>query len=143
MATAATIDFGRYRIVNLGKVRSDLRTKDSVEAGISLDKKQGNMRLIEYRPGNGRTYNLLISHLCDLKENDIQQALGISDNSILVYVLGKVGNFTVNLDRPIDYKWVQQELNCSIIDAVVISELVGSLYNLKYISSLDYLAGTR
>lgn len=143
MATAATIDLGRYRIVNLRRVKSDLRTKKSVEDGISLDKRQGNMRHVEYKPGNGRTYNILISHLCDLEENNIQRALGISDNSLLVYMLSMRGNFTVDLDRPMDYKKVQQELNCSIIDAVVVSELVGHLYNLDYISSSDYLAGSR
>ena len=143
MVTAATIDLGQYRIVSLQKVKSDLRTKENVESGISLDKKQGNMRHVEYNPGNGRTYNLLISHLFDLEENSIQQALRIPDHSLLVYMLSMKGNFTVDLDKSVDYKWVQQELNCSIIDAVVISELVGHLYNLEHISSQDYLAGTR
>lgn len=120
-------------------LKKELRTISSVQDGIVSDEASGRVRLVEYKPGNGRRYVVTVSDMSGLPNADVLEhaAKRISLVWCQNYRRGWLAS-----QKPSDgvhYSYVQTQLNCSIFDAVVIAELVGYLLGRPVISVEEFI----
>lgn len=118
MGTNALRGSGIFRSMR-AEILAATRTKPDVASGVCSDKKDGRAHAVEYRPGNGITYSLVLTDL---------SGMGVSrnDGDTIIWVK----NFSRSLVLPageISLAYVQDQLRCSITDAVVVAELLGWL----------------
>lgn len=129
---------GTYSAVE-ARMRSELRTKASVNDGIFSDEVDGDVRLVEYQPGNGTRYVFILTSLED-KETAARMT-GHGGRPVLVYCHNyRRGFITQHAGKdPVHYNQVRKEFGCSIIDAVVLAELLGELLDRPCVSVDGYL----
>jgi hypothetical protein len=111
----------------------DLRTKPTVVSGIVFDYDTPEVRFIDYQPGNGTRYWLMIVSTIDFS-SEVNKKLGFTEdghgyiitdiNSGRTIVLNSTGFIAVN--------WLQSKLDCAISDAYVLTELLGELLDREY-----------
>jgi hypothetical protein len=119
-------------------MRDELRTKPSIRDGISSDLTNGGIRAVEYQPGNGSRYSLVLSDLSFMPTTS--RAVKPPNGTVLVWCanFGK-GWLTENYgSAPVHFTSVREKLGCSITDAVVLAELIGYLLSRPYVSAEDF-----
>ena len=119
----------------------DLRTKPIREA-ITMYETDGNVRYVEYQPGNGTRYRMLIvsmKGLCD----SVRRALGVgkSDDSwIISFPDTQYRSVVLSSGTFLAPWWLADKAGIrSESDGVVIAELIGTLLGLEHVSCEDYL----
>jgi len=120
-------------------MRQEMRTKPSVEAGIKSDSTDGRARVVDYQPGNGTRYVLVLTSLSGHPSQE--KVLTREDQCALVWVQnfkrGWIAGFGgTNL---VHYSDIQKHLGCSIMDAVSLAEIIGFLLNRPCVSVDDFL----
>jgi hypothetical protein len=130
---------GTYPVTENVSMRTELRTRSTVESGIVSDETIGGVRLVEYQPGNGRKYVVSVS---DVSHHASKEAvLARPRRTALVWVqsYGRGWDCSVGGDSPVHYSLVQSRLSCSIFDAVVLAELLGFLLGRPAVSVEEFL----
>lgn len=131
-------------------MKSELRTKASVKAGIVSDEKVGGVRLVEYDPGNGKKYVVSVSDVSQHPNKAL--ALSRSGRAVIVWIRDwdcgwstQIGSSPYPNQPPIPVNWslVQSRLSCSVFDAVVLAELLGYLLNRPAVSVDEFLQARR
>lgn len=118
MDTNALRGSGIFRSMR-AEILAATRTKPDVASGVCSDRKDGRARAVEYRPGNGTTYSLVLTDLSGM-------GMSRDDNDTLVWVKNFGRSLTLSTGA-VSLTYVQDHLRCSIMDAVVIAELLGWL----------------
>lgn len=127
----------------------DIRTKATVREGIVLDESVGephDTRIVEYQPGNGTRYVLVITELAGpYTDERVRYALG-TGNERATHLVAKLnaGAGTAMLvggvDHFLHYTSVMEKLGVGISDAVVLAELLGELLNLRHMTCAEFEA---
>ena len=110
----------------------NLRKNKTVKEGIIKTSNcecpnQFPVRYVEYCPGNGLKYRLLITNASGIDE--------VGDSGWVVTNLNSMQSMAVTDNRGLlHYNYVSEKLKCEISDAVVLAELLGHWMNRKYIS---------
>ena len=121
----------------------ETRTKSSVDDGIIYDSHKGlgpwphgdeywcyDVRVIEYQPGNGTRYQLVLTAL-DFVDSRKENVLDLPRKTVVVNVLG-VGTLMLVRDQGLLHpSYVMEKLDCLESDAIVLTELLASLLNRK------------
>lgn len=115
----------------------DIRTEKTVEAGIVRDTATGNgVQLVEYIPGNGTRYVILITPLSGFNEEE-KGVLGVGTQTASYLITWvnrdcrsmKIGGLP---NRFLFHGYVSEKLTTSIADGVVLAELLGHLLGIKH-----------
>jgi len=119
----------------------DLRTKTTVEEGIVLDETSDIGRVIEYQPGNGTRYLVLIQHL-DCLSSKAHERIGCSADSILITTLTDPSNQRAVVAGASGLlHWSRLErLFPSVSDQIVVAEMVGHVMGLDHVTCEEYQA---
>jgi hypothetical protein len=97
----------------------EYRTEPTIEAGISIDAAEGNVRFLEYQPGNGTRYTLLISKIPAMA----CRTLGVSEGTVKVD-LEYGGKILVSPESFFTPSYASEKLGCTLADAEVLIELL-------------------
>jgi hypothetical protein len=114
-----------------------LRTKPTVEDGVTHVESTMDFNLIEYQPGNCTRYVVLISNIGERLSERSLNLLGTSKGSVMVQLLSNLSNprmMTIGNGDWIDPYWVQDQLKVSMSDAVVLGELIGHMLNYPHMT---------
>jgi len=121
----------------------ELRTKP-IEESISKNIcAPGGVRFVEFCPGNGTRYQLVI---VPLTSKAMAGAIGASTERctyLVSKVNGKTAVMTVGGSDFIHYNYVMEKLGCGLPDAVVIAELLGYLLGIRHVSCEEFLDDTQ
>jgi hypothetical protein len=129
----------------------ELRTKPTVEDGIAFidtDSTKGGRQVVEYQPGNGTRYVLVITKVTnrgsvDSEARDILGTGDATDTYLVTRLRGDQGHSMLvgGIEHSIHYKAVQTKLGCGLMsDAVVVAELIGYLLNMPHVSCEEFEA---
>lgn len=122
------------------KMGIDVRTNKTVEEGIvkfGLGERQieSAIQYVEYEPGNGTRYRLLI---VNLKGTGLDE--GPYRNGWIVTYLNSMRSMIVVDDRGLlHFKHVMEKLQCGIADAVCLAEIIGYCTDHLYMTSEEVL----
>jgi hypothetical protein len=94
------------------------RTEPTVEAGISLNVREGGVQVIEYQPGNGTRYTLIISNI----PKTACRTLGVAEGTVKVD-LEYGGKAFIEPDSFFVPSYLKEKLGCTLADAEVLIEL--------------------
>jgi hypothetical protein len=123
----------------------ELRTKATVAEGITKQSEAEGARFVEYQPGNGTRYVLVLTELGRLgPEACTACGLGREGTGVLVsWVNGfRAPSMVVPSDGGyLAPNYVERKLNSSMADAVVLAELIGTLLGCEFMSCEDYAKG--
>lgn len=123
-----------------------LRKRSSVEKGMvvydEFPSPTSVIKFVEYQPGNGTRYVLVITDLSCLTVDALKSIGTRTDRStyLVTKVEGNPGVMTVGGSDFLHYSYVADKFKCSISDAVVLAELLGYLLNLKHVSCEEFTA---
>lgn len=120
----------------LRRMRTELRTRASVQDGIKHFESDGCSSVLDYQPGNGTRYTLLIS---TIPGNGGRKVLGCEPGSRLAYVQNYGKAVLLPPGVPVQHEEVRKTLGCSAVDAVVLAEVLGTLLGEEHVSCDDYL----
>jgi hypothetical protein len=112
------------------EVRMCGRTEPTVRHGIKQDTTDGNLRLVEYHPGNGSRYTIVLTKLPDR----MCTKLGLQSGSFHISIVGGVGlgsSMTLGPSGYLSVSYVAEKLKLSEPDASVLTELFGYLTGRK------------
>ncbi len=118
------------------KLRDELRTKGSVSDGIQGMSNQGRVTVLEYQPGNGKKYVVVLT---EITPQDSKLISGSDRGAFIAYVHGFGRSIYLPQGQPVLYDDVRIGLGCNIMDAVVIAELLGHLTSKQYVSTEEFL----
>ena len=124
---------GVYPIVKEDPMRFELRTRSSVQAGIITDEICGNVRFIKYQPGNKRVYKVIFTDLSCFSQ-EVSECLKADRQKWMIQVMDQGCPFFTDSGSELLYYEVRSKLECSIFDAIVITELVGSILDCDFTS---------
>jgi hypothetical protein len=125
-----------------------LRTKATITEGIrdySGIPVFGSVAMLRYEPGNGYSYNIVLTPLAELSEQ-ARGIIGAPRGSVLVTwidPMAMVGNrmpggVSMIVDRQpeafLHYTYVREKLGCRTSDAIVLAELLGHLLQVRSFS---------
>ena len=108
---------------------NDFRTKPTVEAGITINESNGDINFVEYQPGNGTRYQLLIVDTTKLGEK-ANFALGADGGAVVVsFPLGGYKTITLCLGGGyLSRDYVAEKIgSSSLSDVAVLTELLAYL----------------
>ena len=111
----------------------ELRTK-SVDDSITIIEERGPLIAIEYQPGNGSRYCLVITKLDPLGDEFLQSIGRQGKTWVLTWLAGSKGKSMTFGDGLLHFNYVQEKLDCSRSDAIVIAEIAGQLTKNDYVS---------
>ena len=124
-----------------------IRTKARVRDGIVLERLlDTGTRVVEYQPGNGTRYVLVITRLTQPQSTaELRNALGTGDERD-TYLVAKLnaGRGTAILvggvDHFLHYRTVAEKLGVGLSDAVVLAELIGELLGMLHLTCAEFEA---
>lgn len=101
----------------------------------------GQTQLVEYAPGNGTRYVLVVADLTSLGE-DLQRIGRTKDEPcyLVAWVNGGSGKAMTVGSGLLHHRYVREKLECSVSDAVVLAELIGWLCDVEAVSCEDFAA---
>jgi hypothetical protein len=117
-------------------IAASLRTK-SIAESIHRLSEEGVVRVVDYQPGNGTRYTLIITRVHE------SQALGIlgfpeDEGCYHVYLMG-VGTLLLSPYGLLHWNYVREKLHCGVADAVVLAEFLGHLLGRPHVTCEQYL----
>lgn len=118
----------------------DLRTKETVEEGILHQETAGASTIVEYAPGNGTAYRLMITRLDWFSERTTMK-FGSSNKGTAVVSDLNGGHSPVvvgNGAALLHYRRIKEKMGFNWVDSVVIAELLGHLLGLPAVSCEEY-----
>lgn len=113
----------------------DVRTKATVEDGITLHDTAGPAQIIDYQPGNGTRYRLSIVDTSELSDDtNVWLGFGRKNTGWIITYLNNRGYAMVigRNDKFLSAHYVQEKLRCGLSDAFVLAELLGKLLGRGY-----------
>lgn len=120
-----------------------LRTNPTVQDGITHAEASEHFNLIEYQPGNGTRYVVLISDVgTQLSERGLN-LLGTSRGSVMVQLLSDLSNpraMTIGVGDWLDPQWISERLHVNMADAVVLGELLGTFLHYPHMTCAQWEA---
>ena len=106
--------------------REDIRSVASIQDGILIDRQVAGVRFIDYCPGNGSRYELVFSYLNGL---DVP---GCSEDFVLVSLKKTPATWTsYPFKGYASYDHIMWKLNVSVVDALVLYELINHILGNK------------
>jgi hypothetical protein len=126
-------------------MRNEMRPKKSVQEGFIVRQTEGPVSVVVYEPGNGISYKMVVTRIGnpnspgDIPQKTLQNYFGIARGDYLVNLIHYNRSFFASPDSYLHYIYVREKLGCSVLDAVVIAEAVGTLLNLPHIGVEEYL----
>jgi hypothetical protein len=114
----------------------DFRTKPTVDAGITIFEQMpvGDARFVEYQPGNGTRYQLILMNTRPYPKK-VNEALGLDQEGgvIVSFPLGKYQTMTLsNSGGYLSRGYVAEKIGTdNRSDVAVLTELLGHLLNRK------------
>lgn len=106
-------------------MRAEIFRTKSVAEGLVLNEIRSNMRLVEYQPGNGTRYKLVVTKL----PPSFSERIGYGGTAYVVNLLTDPGDQRCVVIA--DYEYIHhtkmEALSKSIVDRVVLAELLGHL----------------
>lgn len=118
------------------RMRTELRTKASVQDGVKHFESDGCSSVLDYQPGNGTRYTLLIS---TIPGEGGRKVLGCEPGSRLAFVQNYGKAVFLPSGAPVQHEDVRKALGCSAVDAVVLAEVLGTLLGEEHTSCDEYL----
>jgi hypothetical protein len=122
----------------------ELRTKESVRAGVQNESSYGQTTIVEYVPGNGSLYLMSFTDLSEFSPLAKDRlGLGESGSGVLVSYLNQTPIRTmvvIDGKQLLHWQYVQEKLSLHIADAVVLAELIGLLSERPFITCEEFLA---
>lgn len=128
----------------------DIRTKATVEEGIVFNEADslnyGKVRIVEYQPGNGTRYVLVITRVAEPATSPEKRDKLGTGGEVATYLVAKLnaGAGTAMLvggvKHFLHYSSVQEKLKVGISDAVVLAELIGTLLGMPYMTCEEFEA---
>ena len=123
----------------------DIRTKATVRDGIVLDRlMEGETRVVEYQPGNGSRYVLVITKVArPTSTSKLRGALGTGDERD-TYLVAKINAghgaamLVGGVDHFLHYGTVAEKLKVGLSDGVVLAELLGGLLGLRHLTCAEF-----
>lgn len=111
---------------------NDFRTKATVEAGITIDEKIGEVRFVEYQPGNGTRYHLMLTNVTVFPKA-VRDALGVGDGGVVVsFPLGNYRTSTLSSYGYLARSYVAEKIGSqNVSDVAVLTELLAFLLERK------------
>lgn len=109
-----------------------LRNKPTIQAGIIRDVTLGNIRVVQYEPGNSTRYEVLVSDFRGIAFG----GSGPEGGWVVAY-----GDRSMVIPQGVflHWTWVGKQLKIvSVSDCVVLAELLGHLLDLSAISCEEY-----
>ena len=115
--------------------KEDIRTVATIQAGILIDRQNAGVRFIDYCPGNGSRYEIVVSHLNEL------EVPGCSDNFVLVS-LKKTPSTWVSYPFKsfASYDHIMKKLDVTLVDALALHEIINYILGHKPLE-LERLVG--
>jgi hypothetical protein len=111
-----------------------IRTKPTVEAGITIDLKVHNTRFVEYQPGNGTRYQMFLVDT-SVFPSCVSSAIGLdpTDGGVVVsFPLGNYRTITLTKYGYLTCGYVAEKIDSdNKSDVAVLTELLGFLLNRK------------
>lgn len=119
----------------------EVRTKKTVEEGIvnfGLGDRQREsvIQYVEYEPGNGTRYRLLIANVNGTGMDEIDSSKG----GWVVTNLNSMRSMVVTDNAGLlHFNYVMEKLQCGIADGVCLAEIIGHCTNRPYVTSEEVL----
>jgi hypothetical protein len=122
----------------------DLRTKESIRAGVQNESSYGQTTIVEYVPGNGSLYLMSFTDLSKFSPlSKDRLGLGEDGSGVLVSYLNQVPIRTMvvidNKNQLLHWRYVQEKLSLHIADAIVLAELIGLLSERPFVTCEEFL----
>jgi hypothetical protein len=109
----------------------DFRTKPTVQTGITIDNSFGTTRFIEYQPGNGTRYQLILVGVSSTS-GPVNDAIGFGPDGgwIVSFPLGKYRTACLSNSGYLSRDYLAAKIDSkNESDVAVLTELLGFLLN--------------
>lgn len=109
-------------------MENNYRTKPSVQSGITVNESNGDVNFIEYQPGNGTRYHLLIVDTTKLG-SEANDALGLGEGGVVVsFPLGRYNTISLSSGGYLSRDYVAEKIGSqNENDVAVLTELLAFL----------------
>lgn len=118
-----------------------LRTKKTVEDGITHVESSQDFQLIEYQPGNATRYVLLLSNIGERLSEASLNKFGASKGSVMVQLLqdpSRPRSIVLGFGEYVDPYYVSERLHVNLADAVVLGELLGQMLSFPHMTCEEF-----